>query len=733
MDEAPSSSDALQPQDLSSACSLTNIECLLKANPIDGLRVVQTPAWFLGPGTSNGILLPESDSEPTIPADQIQPDEAFSNTTVTLSYVSRSHLFSEHSPVYGVPSAFIRAYDAGKLATDAGDADCVQQVSVPLGLTTCEQFGFLTPAQVVENMAAFCYLQQPDVENLALETLKSLQANPAECRFPVSVDELQNGATNGLWSVNPFQGGFPEENGGDVEGLHRNANPELVFLISRSEEPVILPNEAASFDISLNPDFVSPLDSALPSQEQTLDDCAFAQNATPPSGLTNDAMQKEETESMSSSCIKLTKLTERDASDVFKTSDDLVTKNKKIPERKTLPPRAGRGMRLEAIVQNMQPFRCKTTRVVKPRGRIKPSRVTAHSNASADKTEVPSLHTEQTEVRRSRRRKATTPTSTPVKAFLTCTKEKSSRINFGLLASSQVTLAAHKRKVSTKKSVKRKKPKCKATSFFAPQEPEINLKCLKLKKKAVREDSFAPYVRMQFSNCTVVNYPNEKRGKRKTSAGFLSGIMPATSGFQYGRVCMDGEHRDFLVCCLCGSSSNAMDLGDLHGPYHPEGFKSASKVASNHQEDENSDSDSSFRGKSAAGGNWRNSLDWRWSGVGEPARRVRTDSPIDWYSPPVVPLHEKEHWFHEDCAIWSAGVFLVQGKVYGLENAVKLAKVSVCSSCQKRGATLGCVSKGCLNKYHYTCAVQSGCVLNEDNFSMRCRKHKNSSYHQINR
>lgn len=732
MEEAPSSSDALQPQDLSSACSLPDIECLLKANPIDALRVVPTPAWILGPGTSNGILLPESDSEPTIPAGQIQPDEAFSNTTVTLSYVSRSHLFSEHSPVYGVPSAFLRAYDAGKLAADAGDVDCVQQVSVPLGLTTCEQLGFLTPEQVVENMAALCYLQQPDVENLALETLKSLQANPSECRFPISVDELQNGAANGLWSVNPFQGGFPEENGGDVEGLHPNVNPELVLLISRSEEPLILPNEATSFALSLNPEFVSPLDSALPSEEQTQDDSA--QNATPPSGLMNDAVQKEAIEVMnSSSCVKLTKQTENDASDAFKTSDDLVIKTKKIPERKTLPPRAGRGMRLEAIVQNMQLFRCKSTRVVKPRGTNKPSRVKTHNSVLAEKTEVQHVHTEPTEVRRSSRRKATISTSTPVKTFLKCTKNESTNRNCSSLTSNQGNQAAHKHNVSIKKSVKRKNKKCKSTPFFSAQEPEINLKCLKLKKKEVRDDSFAPYVRVQFPNCTIVNYPNEKRGKSKTSAGFLSGITPATPGFQHGRVSMDGEHQDLLVCCLCGSSSNAMDLGDLHGPYYAEGFKPASKVASNHQEDENSDSDSSFRGKTAAEGNWTDSLDWRWSGVGEPARRVRTDSPIDWYSPPVVPLHETEHWFHEDCAIWSAGVFLVRGKLYGLENAVKLAKVSVCSTCQRTGATLGCVYKGCLNKYHYTCAVQSGCVLNEDNYSMKCRKHKNSSYHQINR
>lgn len=135
MEEPPSDSDGLQPQDLSSTCSLPNIfdltrnaeECLLKANPIDALHVVQTPGWFVNPGTSNGVLLPETDPEPLpLPTDQIQPDNAFSNTTVTLSYVSRSHVFSEHSPI--VPSlskAFAlhpAAYDSGKLVKDAEDA-----------------------------------------------------------------------------------------------------------------------------------------------------------------------------------------------------------------------------------------------------------------------------------------------------------------------------------------------------------------------------------------------------------------------------------------------------------------------------------------------------------------------------------------------------------------------------------------------------------------------------------
>ncbi|MFT7804296.1 retinoic acid-induced protein 1-like isoform X2 [Arapaima gigas] len=52
----------------------------------------------------------------------------------------------------------------------------------------------------------------------------------------------------------------------------------------------------------------------------------------------------------------------------------------------------------------------------------------------------------------------------------------------------------------------------------------------------------------------------------------------------------------------------------------------------------------------------------------------------------------------------------------------------VCSTCSRAGATLGCFFKGCPNKYHYPCAMQSDCVLNEDNFSMKCTKHKNKLF-----
>uniref|UniRef100_A0A3B5B747 PHD-type domain-containing protein n=1 Tax=Stegastes partitus TaxID=144197 RepID=A0A3B5B747_9TELE len=200
-----------------------------------------------------------------------------------------------------------------------------------------------------------------------------------------------------------------------------------------------------------------------------------------------------------------------------------------------------------------------------------------------------------------------------------------------------------------------------------------------------------------------------------------------------------GHHRS-LVCCLCGQSANAMDLGDLHGPYYPEGYRPSTKTPATAsglkaEEDDYSDSDSSAcsvrgRGRKRAS----RPTSWalrpgaqlrqkgllekqRWTGDGTSspaAKRARSDAGSadveDWYSPPVLPLEPCEYWLHEDCGIWSAGVFLVKGKVYGLEEAVKVAQETTCSACHNPGATLGCFFKGCPNKYHYRCALEFSCI-----------------------
>lgn len=215
MDQPESSEDGLQPQDLSSSatCALPIVfdlsrkadDCLLKANAVDTLHVVQPPGWFVGTaapgggggGTSDGVTLSENpcDLSP-VPCDQIQPDNAFSNTTVTLSYVSRSHVFpsstttlaphcslldvsslskklSQHASGYEalplpLPLPLVSETDATATATATAqlcvgvDPHCLQPVSAPIEVgmgvsMSPDSFDFMLPAQVLFYSSLCCF------------------------------------------------------------------------------------------------------------------------------------------------------------------------------------------------------------------------------------------------------------------------------------------------------------------------------------------------------------------------------------------------------------------------------------------------------------------------------------------------------------------------------------------------------------------------------------------------
>lgn len=251
--------------------------------------------------------------------------------------------------------------------------------------------------------------------------------------------------------------------------------------------------------------------------------------------------------------------------------------------------------------------------------------------------------------------------------------------------------------------------------MFSPKEPEIKLKFAnhKSEKKEVRTAAhcFVPYIRMEFSSCTIVNFREEEVASKKGSQLADSGVIPKTSCLQLGRIGSDARLQETRFCCLCGSTGNVEGLGDLHGPYHRSGAHPVCKVDSSlplalKQEPDCSDVDS---------------LDSLEDG-GSQAKRRRKENGCGSLEESGAP---GEHWIHEDCSIWTAGVFLVKGKLYGLEEAIRLAQESVCSFCNRVGATLGCFFKDCPQKYHFPCAVQSGSALNEENFTMRCPKHKN--------
>ncbi|XP_039980054.1 transcription factor 20-like isoform X2 [Xiphias gladius] len=288
-----------------------------------------------------------------------------------------------------------------------------------------------------------------------------------------------------------------------------------------------------------------------------------------------------------------------------------------------------------------------------------------------------------------------------------------------------------------KKTVTRRKRKRRTqtgpSALFSPREPEIQLKYAKIKedKRDKKSDGFCPFVHMDQRMCTVVNYQEEEAtvrssrgGHQRTATRSLSGFVPNTSCFQLGRLSPESRCQATLSCCLCSQTATVMGLGDLHGPYYPVSPSADCQNCKTEQKEE-------VNLHGLVNSHSVNSSDGGCDGRDPSAVKSLLDS--DSNSLPKVPPRLDECWIHEDCGIWSAGVFLVRGKLYGLEEAARLALETVCSTCQQTGAIMGCFQKGCPRNYHYRCALQSGCVLNEENFSMRCTEHKNKPFTSVTR
>lgn len=213
-----------------------------------------------------------------------------------------------------------------------------------------------------------------------------------------------------------------------------------------------------------------------------------------------------------------------------------------------------------------------------------------------------------------------------------------------------------KSEVANKKPVSRRwRKRCRQTGpspLFSPREPEIKLKFLKAKEdKKKKALAFCPFVHMEQRVCTVVNYQEEEatvrssRGGPRTACSMVSGFVPNTSCFQLGRLSSESRSELSLFCCLCGHTANVMGLGDLHGPYYP-----------------------SMDGqKEELNGLYKSSL----------VNSSDDNGVADGNVPLKVSLHPNECWIHEDCGIWSAGIFLIRGKLYGLEEAARLAQETV--------------------------------------------------------
>ncbi|XP_063252149.1 transcription factor 20 isoform X3 [Prinia subflava] len=287
--------------------------------------------------------------------------------------------------------------------------------------------------------------------------------------------------------------------------------------------------------------------------------------------------------------------------------------------------------------------------------------------------------------------------------------------------------------------------------------------------------------------CTIINAEEEeqnklvrgRKGQRSSTpppSNAESKVLPTSTFMLQGPVVTESSVLGHLVCCLCGKWASYRNMGDLFGPFYPQDYaatlpknpppkratemqskvkvrhKSASNGSKTDTEDEEEQQQQKEQRSLAAHPRFKRrhrpedcSGASRSLSRGASCKKATTDggsagekTPLDSKSSmptseggtelelqiPELPLDSNEFWVHEGCILWANGIYLVCGRLYGLQEAVEIAREMKCSYCQEPGATLGCYNKGCSFRYHYPCAIDADCLLNEENFSVRCPKHK---------
>lgn len=195
--------------------------------------------------------------------------------------------------------------------------------------------------------------------------------------------------------------------------------------------------------------------------------------------------------------------------------------------------------------------------------------------------------------------------------------------------------------------------------------------------------------------------------------------LPLSSTMHLGPVVSKALSTSCLVCCLCQNPANFKDLGDLCGPYYPEHClpKKKPKLKEKVRPEGTCEEDSlplertlkglecvaavaaaatatgkAPRPDSSADLAKQGSLRTSARGL---SRRLQSCYCCDGrgdISEEVAPAADKtrkhecnkeataepggdtqEHWVHEACAVWTGGVYLVAGKLFGLQEAMKVA------------------------------------------------------------
>ena len=185
------------------------------------------------------------------------------------------------------------------------------------------------------------------------------------------------------------------------------------------------------------------------------------------------------------------------------------------------------------------------------------------------------------------------------------------------------------------------------------------------KKKKHEKSLFkGPMIRVKGSKecpekCDVLNQPfsegDLKANKTKTVVQSSIEISHLPSDRSVFIPCAESEESDNWVCVLCGKHSSYKFTGDLFGPYTLDVPMEGEKLFPSVKP---SVASRGSRSKSVES----NSASGQSSRSGKGGQRSSKEA-NPW----------KEVWVHEYCALWADGVFLIGTKIYGLQEAAKIA------------------------------------------------------------
>lgn len=276
-----------------------------------------------------------------------------------------------------------------------------------------------------------------------------------------------------------------------------------------------------------------------------------------------------------------------------------------------------------------------------------------------------------------------------------------------------------------KVKVKGLKPKLKCKKECIPTVKGIFSDFLKV-QESEGKGSFKPYVHIASAEklaslCTIINKPEEEHLLTQTRKmnSEKNKTIPKSSIMLQGPLVNRSLTDRCLTCCLCGKPANYRELGDLCGPYYPENTIPRKTLSLTYHEDFRQNRDREQDKVAICSAEQINDMkrdgekDLLQEGTSEgDCRRVMRERRAQLKSrlglrarfkrlrllqgragggaPPAgeegsysvlqrlqLEAEVNEHWAHESCTVWTSGVILIAGKLYGLKEAALESTLTV--------------------------------------------------------